>query len=87
MVRLESYDKRNMHTLWLGPLRMYFSYETLVGWRNVSTGECRMSVNEWSTTTARHINMFSAECNLHPEERVPHSLVMKTLFAELPETV
>lgn len=39
----------------IGELDFYFSYETVIAFRSPATG-LRVRVNDWSTTTGKHLN-------------------------------
>jgi hypothetical protein len=45
----------NTHTVCIGPVRLYFSYSTLVGF-NAPRISTVVRVNKWSSTTGKHLN-------------------------------
>lgn len=64
----------------IGNLTIYFSYETIIGFKYsphmLNEKYCRMtSKNEWSKTTGTHLNNLEADHKL----RVPHAEMMSKL--------
>jgi len=58
----------NFHSAYISGFTYYFSYETLIGF---SDGKgVTVSKNEWSRTTAKHINWIK---NNYEAYEVPHA--------------
>lgn len=66
------------HTLYLGPVTLVFSYQTIVAFA-VSGEGWTVSENVWSQTTGKHINQETP----HMAERVPHAEFQARLEALL----
>lgn len=65
MVRLKQHDKKQLHTTEIGPLKLHFSYETLVGVEHGA--EAYVSAERWSATTAQHIGLLRRQMQTEPE--------------------
>jgi hypothetical protein len=55
----------NLTVVDIGPLRLYFSYKTIVAFRTPESG-LNCSTNKWSKTTGRHIAFIEED----PEKRL-----------------
>lgn len=67
--RTKSGDDPNAREVSIGPLRLWFSYNTLVAFylRGVTpTVVCRQ--NDWSMTTGKHLNAIEPEHSLRVSE-------------------
>jgi hypothetical protein len=67
-VELFSSSSPSAHVVAIGPLRLVFSYSTIVAFRQGSGKWCA-SENIWSTTTARHI---VEETGVPMDKRLPY---------------
>jgi len=70
MARLEKRDK-NFHVVYLGEVKFYFSYETLIAYRIGET--LTISKNDWSKTTGNHLNKICANKRI----RIPYKEFVK----------
>lgn len=60
----------NFHSVRVGHVVLYFSYETLIAFVDVHDGFGFVAENEWSNTTAKHIG-YVKQHNL--VQTVPHT--------------
>ena len=74
MIRLKRELNGKLTTVYVGSLELYFSYETIVGFKRWSD-EPVLSENIWSNTTGKHLNQISDD----KERRVPHKEFEKML--------
>ncbi len=57
MITIEKTQNNKFTTVEIGNLKLYFSYETIIGFK---TGTRTTAIkNYWSNTTGRHLNTFS----------------------------
>lgn len=66
-------ERPNCTTVRIGGVSLYFSYETIVGFRTSETGTV-LSENIWSQTTGKHLNVHGCR-----EDRIPHAEFEKKL--------
>ena len=64
-------------------IELYFSYETIIGFRYQGNGECEreISENDWSKTTGKYLN----ELEPNHKRRIPHDRLLERLEARLSE--
>lgn len=60
-------DRPNFTVVEIGPIELYFSYETVVGYRTEEEGVV-LSENVWGVTTGKHLNFIDS----HKPSRLPH---------------
>lgn len=60
-MRLRRYNKTELRCLYLGDLRLWFSYETLIAAGNVTTKRLLVTEEYYSKSTSRHSNVVIAE--------------------------
>lgn len=65
--RVEQYRSMNLWRVDCPPLRMWFSYDTLVGYGVYD--DCKVSENCYSRTTGRHINIAAEDLGCIREPR------------------
>lgn len=70
-------NRANTAHVFFGDLRLFFSYETCVGFHTPETGWV-VSENIWSPTTGRHM---TSETPVHPNQRTPHQEFLNRLAA------
>ncbi len=58
LVKLVQGGSPTQHTVSIGDLDLYFSYETVVAFETMGLGLV-VSENMWSTTTSKHINAIA----------------------------
>ena len=68
-IKLREFDKANQHSITIGGLDLYFSYETCVGFNSdlIEEGDV-ISENIWSNTTGKFLNMLEGD----HKKRFPH---------------
>lgn len=64
-----------LNTVYLGPLTLVFSYETVVAFHTAETGWVA-SENVWGNTTGKHIN---AATDMAPKDRTPRAEFVERL--------
>lgn len=65
-------DKANFYIVWTQHWAIAFSYQTIIGVNALKGKGWLVSVNEWSTTTGKHLNHLDRD----KSKRVPHSNVL-----------
>ncbi len=63
----------------IGSLDLYFSYETIVAYKD--GGEFHIRQNDWSTTTGKHLNWIDPDKNKRENAQVFENNLCKALLA------